>query len=389
MSSRSDTKAAQEDLDDAKLLCLGVNSLMAVPTDEEEAKAIATHGASTGGVPKKLVKRKSTLIFDDEGEEAGNLRGQGKSSASTGRADGMYEGVETISSSSSGDSLTSVEDDTDANKSGKLSTSTSKRHLSIAELSRTTSQISTRKYVDRMVTVDVVWQQGGHKVYVTGSFTAWKKMVGLVDDPDRPGVKHVRLKLPVGTHKFRFVVDNELRFSDFLPTATDQTGNFVNYIEVKPSEETLELEKDIKKMSLRSKLALKIRSEPDNIDNGYTRYHDSTNLALETYKYITKIPVVFRDPKIMEQYYQTVEQNKNKSHMAWLLPPELPSQLERCILNNKNEDTDNGPCELTTPNYVTLNHLLTSSIKNNMLCLGCSVRYRQKYVTQVYYTPLE
>ena len=57
-------------------------------------------------------------------------------------------------------------------------------------------------------------------------------MIGLVKQPDDNFM--ITLGLPVGTHRFRFVVDNELRFSDFLPTATDQMGNFVNYIEITP-----------------------------------------------------------------------------------------------------------------------------------------------------------
>ena len=38
-------------------------------------------------------------------------------------------------------------------------------------------------------------------------------MIGLVKQPDDNFM--ITLGLPVGTHRFRFVVDNELRFSDF------------------------------------------------------------------------------------------------------------------------------------------------------------------------------
>lgn len=46
------------------------------------------------------------------------------------------------------------------------------------------------------------------------------------------GTFSIVLKLPIGTHRMRFVVDNELRCSDYLPSATDSMGNLVNYIEV-------------------------------------------------------------------------------------------------------------------------------------------------------------
>ena len=70
-----------------------------------------------------------------------------------------------------------------------------------------------------MVPVEIRWQQGGSKVYVTGSFTKWRKMIGLIPDSDNNGSFHVKLRLLPGTHRFRFIVDNELRVSDFLPTA--------------------------------------------------------------------------------------------------------------------------------------------------------------------------
>lgn len=44
-----------------------------------------------------------------------------------------------------------------------------------------------------MFPVDITWQQGGNKVYVTGSFTGWRKMIGLVPVPGQPGLMHVKL----------------------------------------------------------------------------------------------------------------------------------------------------------------------------------------------------
>ncbi|KAJ7133621.1 hypothetical protein C8R44DRAFT_772758 [Mycena epipterygia] len=45
------------------------------------------------------------------------------------------------------------------------------------------------------------------------------------------------------------------------------------------------------------------------------------------------------------------------------------------------------PSVLQTPSHAVLYHLCTSSIRNNMIAVGASTRYRQKYLTTVYYKP--
>lgn len=283
-----------------------------------------------------------------------------------------------------------------------------------------------------MVPVDIVWQQGGNKAYVTGSFTGWRKMIGLVPLPGKPGILHVKLQLPPGTHRFRFIVDNELRFSDYLPTATDQMGNFVNYLEVvaptqtappvnelvspesgvapplapaaaaaaaatSPAVEDKQAGQDSTKkpipMSARSRIAMKIEQEPDDMGDGYTRYHNEA-LSQPDIEFTQDIPAVFTDPTVMEQYYLTLDQQQNNhQNMAWLSPPQLPPHLENVILNSysnqQGESNENNSGALPIPNHVILNHLATSSIKHNTLCVASIVRYKQKYVTQILYAPLQ
>jgi hypothetical protein len=42
---------------------------------------------------------------------------------------------------------------------------------------------------------------------------------------------------------------------------------------------------------------------------------------------------------------------------------------------------------LPVPSHVVLNHLSTSAIRNGVLAVGNTVRYRKKYLTTVYYKP--
>lgn len=274
--------------------------------------------------------------------------------------------------------------------------------------------------LDLNVPVDIKWVQGGEKVYVTGSFTGWRKMIGLTRQADNSFL--ITLGLPVGTHRFRFVVDNELRFSDFLPTATDQMGNFVNYVEVtqehvlqahpeaaqprnqesqkETTPEPPKSEFGRSKSSLgrqgRSDLMWGLINDDDDMGNGYSRYHDdvdSNDTGKRNYQYINDIPPIFTDPKVMEQYYEAIDKQAktpNVQPQAWLHPPQLPPHLENVILNNFNSnDKDNNLGALPIPNHVVLNHLATTSIKHNTLAVASIVRYKRKYITQVLYAPLQ
>lgn len=247
-------------------------------------------------------------------------------------------------------------------------------------------------------TVDIKWIQGGSKVYITGSFTGWTKMIKMkkVSGTDNEFV--IKLNLPSGTHRFRFVVDNELRFSDYLPTATDSRGNFLNYIEIldkqemqqqqaaetsqygqqeqqqqsalaiagkpvevaavndiaaPPNADTVQNISNEKKSyfnndhSKDSKLGLD--KDDDDMGNGYRRFHEKSmiNNAKATAPnkdktYNNTIPAIFIDPVAMERYYLTLDQqNKSNNNNQWLIPPMLPPHLDHVILNSHNQQSAN------------------------------------------------
>jgi hypothetical protein len=43
---------------------------------------------------------------------------------------------------------------------------------------------------------------------------------------------HTIIDMPVGTHNFKFIVDDEWKCSEDLPTASDPEGNLINYLQV-------------------------------------------------------------------------------------------------------------------------------------------------------------
>lgn len=362
-------------------------------------------GEELGSQRPQMARRKSTLIFNDDEDEIPPYSHHQEHSeeSQTNSGDERETSIGTSSSSLNSDRREAGEADS-GNGASPLVT------VDHGESEGTTQAHGEGSGQDSMVPVDITWQQGGEKVYVTGSFTGWRKMIGLVPVPGHPDLLHVKLQLPVGTHRFRFIVDNELRFSDYLPTATDQMGNFVNYLEViaPPSQEkpqTKDKQRDNENkndvarrkttdpVSARSRIALEIEKEPDEIGNGFTRFREELTLG-PSLEYTQDIPAVFTDPTVMEQYYLTLDQQQNNhQNMAWLTPPQLPPHLENVPLNSytnsQNDSNENNSGALPIPNHVVLNHLATSSIKHNTLCVASIVRYKRKYVTQILYAPLQ
>lgn len=58
-------------------------------------------------------------------------------------------------------------------------------------------------------------------------------------------------------------------------------------------------------------------------------------------------------------------------------PPTLPLMLGKVILNSSSHLKDDNSV-LGIPNHVVLNHLATSSIKNHVLAVSATTRYRKK-----------
>lgn len=68
-------------------------------------------------------------------------------------------------------------------------------------------------------------------------------------------------------------------------------------------------------------------------------------------------------------------------------PPVLPPHLLQVILN-KDTPISCDPNVLPEPNHVMLNHLYALSIKDGVMVLSATHRYRKKYVTTLLYKPV-
>lgn len=69
------------------------------------------------------------------------------------------------------------------------------------------------------------------------------------------------------------------------------------------------------------------------------------------------------------------------------VPPVLPPHLLHVILNKDVVD-HNDPSLLPEPNHVSLNHLYALSIKDGVMTLSGTHRFREKYVSTLLYKPI-
>ncbi|KAJ2710207.1 5'-AMP-activated protein kinase subunit beta-2, partial [Coemansia spiralis] len=69
-------------------------------------------------------------------------------------------------------------------------------------------------------------------------------------------------------------------------------------------------------------------------------------------------------------------------------PPQLPPHLNQVLLNSSSEPRNDDPNVLPVPNHVVLNHLYACSIKDNVMAVSSTSRYRGKYMTTIYYKPV-
>ena len=65
-------------------------------------------------------------------------------------------------------------------------------------------------------------------------------------------------------------------------------------------------------------------------------------------------------------------------------PPLLPSQLRHIILNHTAPEIYG--VHLPIPQHVTLNHLYCTAIKDGLMVLGVTTRFKEKYVTTITYS---
>ncbi|KAK4004371.1 5'-AMP-activated protein kinase subunit beta-1 isoform X1 [Daphnia magna] len=181
------------------------------------------------------------------------------------------------------------------------------------------------------------WDGGGKQVYITGTFSNWKTIPMVKSHGDFVTI----VDLPEGEHQYKFLVDGEWMHDPTEPVTDNGIGSKNNIISVKKSDfEVFD--------------ALDIDSSTVSGSQGSEDYGQ-------------EVPI----PRPQEK----------------LAPPILPPHLLQVILN-KDTPLSCEPTLLPEPNHVMLCHLYALSIKDGVMVLSATHRYRKKYVTTLLYKPI-
>ncbi|KAL3425613.1 SNF1 kinase complex beta-subunit [Phlyctema vagabunda] len=233
------------------------------------------------------------------------------------------------------------------------------------------------------------WRRGGEKVYVTGSIFQWNKKHRLHPVQGSPGLLRAIIHVRPGTHHVRFLVDGAMQCSQDLPTTVDFGNNLVNYVEV--SADDLPPETPTSATGTGAPVTGPEKpAQPESKANEAKTKSEAvkpapkTKPVLPAARYTSEIPQFLED---LDKGEETSAYQKAAAAIEKLpTPPSLPGFLGKPILNAATPMKDDNSV-LVMPNHTVLNHLATSSIKNNVLAVSATTRYKRKYVTTIMYKP--
>lgn len=195
-------------------------------------------------------------------------------------------------------------------------------------------------YSQRKLPSVVKWEGGGQTVYV--SFDDGATKIPMVRSQNN---FYTIIDLPEGTHHYRFLVDGQWRCDTKEPR---DSGGQNNIVIVKASDfEVFE--------------ALAV----DSIGTESAKTVSMSGSPPGSYSQDIPVKLASRSPPA---------------------PPTLPPQLLQVILNT-DTPLQCEPTVLPEPNHVMLNHLYALSIKDGVMVMSGTHRYRKKYVTTLLYKP--
>ncbi|PSN71170.1 AMPKBI-domain-containing protein [Corynespora cassiicola Philippines] len=247
----------------------------------------------------------------------------------------------------------------------------------------------------------IEWEGPGERVYVTGTFAGWNKKYKLHRNgpSKKKDVLSAYVHITPGTHHLKFIVDNDMKTSDKLPTAVDYTNILVNYLEVSyddiPPSATDTANENKKPDStpvqdLRAPpgifppQTLPPTPEIQPVQQPVVEPPKPKPRPASPRRYHQSIPKYLLDLDASEESSRFARANNAAGNLP--TPPTLPMFLSKSILNGTTPMKDDSSV-LIMPNHTVLNHLATSSIKDNILATSATTRYKQKFLTTIMYKP--
>ncbi|KAF7694822.1 5'-AMP-activated protein kinase subunit beta-1b [Silurus meridionalis] len=188
------------------------------------------------------------------------------------------------------------------------------------------------------------WSSPAKEVCLSGSFNNWATKIPLSKSHNNfTGI----VDLPEGEHQYKYYVDGHWTLDPTKPVITTKSGIVNNVVLIRKSD--FEVFETLKNDSEICTDVSDISGSPPG------PYHQ-------------------------DSYSVTAEERLRS-------PPILPPHLLQVLLN-KDTGVSCDPALLPEPNHVMLNHLYALSIKDGVMVLSATHRYKKKYVTTLLYKPI-
>lgn len=279
-------------------------------------------------------------------------------------------------------------------------------------------------------------------VYLSGSFVNWKQLLLMTKNEN--GIYSITLPLPKGIYQYKFKINEEWKINNDFPVMNDNQGNQNNFIDTtqqksrseenKKSIKTTSLETaydsspqktDQKENCLNSKIRgfeLETDSEHIKINSEENEYEEeenseeSSNDSLELEEQIednseSENDIIYRKNDNIKYKLKEIKYSLKypKKKHCYNIPPDMPDQFDYSfdldLFGNQSEigkkkyfepkenniySGDYTFKSITLFPKVEINHIHSKNIKMLDKITLCSSykRYRHKFTTFLYYTPV-
>ena len=209
------------------------------------------------------------------------------------------------------------------------------------------------------------WDGNEKNVYLTGSFCNWLQFFEMrkCEQVDNTGEKndksYLLLFLPRGTYQYKFKINSKWKCNSNFPTCSDKDGN-INNVKTIPSNNGEEVTTDFS------------TSHKSNINlNWYCPKVEFGSLDEFSYKYFFNYDLLSNQNQlIINNYFKSKEKDILNENYSYKKIYPIPHELINHFTIDKN-----------------INKKHKSNNKEKTIKYGCSIRYKDKMTTFIYYKP--
>ena len=226
-----------------------------------------------------------------------------------------------------------------------------------------------------------VWSEGGNKVKITGSFCDWKIKFDMIKDP-KDNVFKFSLPLDNKKYQFKFIVDDEWKYSSKYENQKDDLGNINNCIDLTnyfPKENSIQEKPKEKQENNEKKEQKKSNAVNKSSEETKTQKIKLRKESIYDSEYPSDDSII-PSPLPNKRYYYSFQLDKY-SHQYNIGNKLFYDYKSRYSFSN---EASSKPILLL--GHVNLNHLISFKNKDKMNLKNCmSFRYREKACTFIYY----